>query len=149
MIEIFTSARVRILLELRERPHTISEIARKTGYSKTTISYHLARLNELGMVERIERGKWVYYRLTQKGVGRLKAELAAAALSFTTAVLSVISLVWLKLRQPQPLAKFAEKGRTVYEITVTSAAAVDWRTLTLAVIAAASVAAFLYIRFRR
>jgi|Deesub1362A_J573_1020465.scaffolds.fasta_scaffold00239_23 DNA-binding transcriptional ArsR family regulator len=94
VIEIFTSTRTRIMMNLKERPHTVSEIAKKTGYSKTTISYHLAKLNELGMVERDERGKWVYYRLTEKGLRSIRREIAGIIVSLLLAVSSMAGMVW-------------------------------------------------------
>ncbi|MEM1578317.1 MAG: winged helix-turn-helix domain-containing protein [Archaeoglobaceae archaeon] len=93
MIEILTSTRVQIMLKLRERPYTSSEISKITGFSKTAINYHLGKLVENGLVERVERGKWVYYKLTSKGYNKLRFEAIATLTSLTTAVLSTFTLI--------------------------------------------------------
>ncbi len=157
MIEIFTSARVRILLELRERPHTISEIAKKTGYSKTTVSYHLNKLNELGFVRREERGKWVYYRITERGLGRLKVEIAAIMASLAISAFSAILAILLKVERSIKIRESAiqrvpvEKapkgvegvvGDSLHQIK-------DALPELLAVAAFISALIFIYLRFRK
>ncbi len=65
---IFTSSRIQLLKMLDSRPYTVSELAKLTGYSKSSILYHLEKLSNAGMVERIENErKWIYYQLTEKG----------------------------------------------------------------------------------
>lgn len=98
MLELFTSTRLQIMLKLSERPHTAAEIAKITGFSKTTISYHLEKLEENGLVERVERGKWVYYRLTSKGLSKMKIEAFAVLASISVAVVSFATLVMRILR---------------------------------------------------
>lgn len=93
MLELFTSTRLQIMLKLRERPYTVSEIAKITGFSKTAISYHLEKLEENGLVERTERGKWVYYKLTSKGLTRMKLEAFASFASIIVSTASFFALV--------------------------------------------------------
>lgn len=105
MLELFTSTRLQILLKLSQRPHTVAEIAKITGFSKTTISYHLEKLEENGIVERVERGKWVYYRLTSKGLKKMKIEAFATLASMCVAIISFATLV------ANILSKFGEKDK--------------------------------------
>lgn len=90
MLNLLSTARSRILTELRVRPHTISELSKITGYSKATVSYHLNRLSDGGYVKRIERGKWVYYSLTKRGLSALKYELAKMGFLLLSGLASLI-----------------------------------------------------------
>ncbi len=75
---ILTSSRIQLLKMLDSRPYTVSELAKLTGYSKSSILYHLEKLSRAGMVERIENDrKWIYYQLTEKGRRAIKYDVAA------------------------------------------------------------------------
>ncbi len=106
---IFTSSRIQLLKMLDSRPHTASELAKLTGYSKSSILYHLEKLSRAGMVERIENErKWIYYQLTEKGRRALrydavaKVTLAIGSVTF----LSGIGMLITKLRE-KPLPEVA------------------------------------------
>ncbi len=150
MIEIFTSTRVQILSKLSERPCTASEIAKMMGYSKTTVSYHLSKLSEAGLVERVERGKWVYYRITDRGLRRIKVEVATAIGSLIAAVTSIAAFAVMKLRELHPVAaeKLATADRGEYTIVVTSAkTGFDYTYLLLAA-SLILLSLFLVLKFR-
>ena len=153
MLDLFTSTRLQIMLKLRERPHTVSEIAKITGFSKTTISYHLEKLEENGFVERTERGKWVYYKLTSKGLSKMKIEAFATLASLSIAITSFTSLI-AKL-----LSKFGEKDefratqipKTPVPTELDTKQVVDLllsMELLLAIVALISLVIFLYIKKR-
>lgn len=60
--------RVRILKSLKERRKTLSEIAKEQKMSASGIKEHLAVLESVGLIEKIDDGhKWKYYELTKKG----------------------------------------------------------------------------------
>ena len=60
--------RVRILKSLKERRKTLSEIAEEQDMSVSGIKEHLAVLEKVGLIEKIDDGhKWKYYELTKKG----------------------------------------------------------------------------------
>jgi DNA-binding transcriptional ArsR family regulator len=44
-------------------PICICDFTAGLGLSQPTISHHMAKLNEVGLVESEKRGIWVYYRL--------------------------------------------------------------------------------------
>jgi len=89
---LFTTTRSRILIELRNRPYTVSELSRITGYSKPTLSYHLDKLCEAGFVQRIENGrKWVYYKITEKGMKAIRYELAKTAALLAGGLVSIVA----------------------------------------------------------
>lgn len=66
-------ARVRIvnLLATREQPVCVCEFVPAVGLSQPTISHHLKRLVEAGLLEREQRGKWAYFSLDRTAAGRL------------------------------------------------------------------------------
>ena len=55
--------RIEILLLLRTRPYTVSELIRKTALSQSALSQHLAVMRKLGIVAVDHKGKWVSYSL--------------------------------------------------------------------------------------
>jgi ArsR family transcriptional regulator len=44
-----------------------------TGLTQGTVSHHLRLLQESGLLEREQRGKWAYFSLTAKGRDLMKA----------------------------------------------------------------------------
>jgi DNA-binding transcriptional ArsR family regulator len=60
--------RVMILKKLSRRQMTLSDLARALGHCKSTIHGHLLRLNDAGLIYPITGRKWIYYRLSQKGI---------------------------------------------------------------------------------
>jgi DNA-binding MarR family transcriptional regulator len=66
-----SDTRIEILKLLTKRNYTVSELAKKLNYSKSTLHEHIRKLEESGLIERVNSGyapKWVYYRLTSKGM---------------------------------------------------------------------------------
>ncbi|AGK62106.1 hypothetical protein Asulf_02151 [Archaeoglobus sulfaticallidus PM70-1] len=100
--DIFTTSRSRILTKLEERPHTISELSKKTGYSKSTLAYHMEKLMEMGVVRRVEDGrKWVYYELTDEGRKLVRRDMIKMASLLVTGVMSIIFSAFRLLHRMQ------------------------------------------------
>ena len=74
---LLCDSRIKILKSLKERRKTVAELSRELDLSKSTIHEHLAKLMEIGFVERKTNPnrKWVYYELTEKGRSFLRSEL--------------------------------------------------------------------------
>jgi len=65
--------RLDILKALAERRKMPAELSRELHLSGSTIVEHLSVLESAGLVKRIDTGhKWIYYDLTEKGVGLVK-----------------------------------------------------------------------------
>lgn len=66
-------ARVRIvnLLARADEPVCVCELTPVLGLSQPTVSHHLKKLTQAGLLEREERGKWAYYSLSGEAVERL------------------------------------------------------------------------------
>ena len=68
-------ARVRIVNTLATRcePVCACEFEPALGLSQPTVSHHLKKLLEAGLLEREQRGKWAYFSLRRDAVEKLAA----------------------------------------------------------------------------
>jgi ArsR family transcriptional regulator, arsenate/arsenite/antimonite-responsive transcriptional repressor len=68
-------ARVRIvnLLASAGEPVCACNLNEPVGLSQPTVSHHLKRLVEVGLLEREQRGKWAYFSLRADAVEKLAA----------------------------------------------------------------------------
>jgi ArsR family transcriptional regulator len=68
-------ARVRAvnLLATTGEPVCVCELVEPLGLSQPTVSHHMKKLLEAGLVEREQRGKWAYYSLKRDAVEKLAA----------------------------------------------------------------------------
>jgi ArsR family transcriptional regulator len=51
----------------------VCDLTPSTGLSQGTVSHHLRLLQEAGILNREQRGKWAYFSLTAKGAEIMKA----------------------------------------------------------------------------
>ena len=67
-------ARVRIvnLLARSESPVCACEFIPILGLAQATVSHHLAKLTDAGLLEREQRGKWAYFSLKPEASERLE-----------------------------------------------------------------------------
>jgi ArsR family transcriptional regulator len=68
-------ARVRIVnvLATTDEPVCACELIEPLGLAQPTVSHHLKKLTEAGLLEREQRGKWAYYSLKRDAVEKLAA----------------------------------------------------------------------------
>lgn len=68
-------ARVRVLnlLATSGEPVCICNLIEPLGLSQPTVSHHMRRLLDAGLVEREQRGKWAYFSLRHAAVEKLAA----------------------------------------------------------------------------
>lgn len=146
MLELIASTRLQILMKLRERPYTVSELSKSLGFSKTTASYHLEKLETNGLVERIERGKWVYYRITDRGLKNMRIKLTASIASLSASIISTISIVVQSIQRFQaPIPEIAKEIRPT-----AIPAPVDYYPLQLVVLLVLAITSLiLFLLFRR
>jgi ArsR family transcriptional regulator len=75
--EVFKSladpARVRIvnILATSAEPVCVCELVGPLGLSQPTVSHHLKRLTDAGLLEREQRGRWAYFALRPEAVAML------------------------------------------------------------------------------
>ena len=76
-------ARVRLvnLLAGSEEPVCLCELLEPLGLAQATVSEHLKKLVEAGLVDREERGKWTYLSINAEAFERIRgvADLAKGA----------------------------------------------------------------------
>jgi ArsR family transcriptional regulator, arsenate/arsenite/antimonite-responsive transcriptional repressor len=68
-------ARVKIVNLLAQTDHPVCacEFEPALGLSQPTVSHHLKKLTEAGLVGREQRGKWAYFSLERDAVDKLAA----------------------------------------------------------------------------
>ena len=68
-------ARVKIvnLLATSDEPVCICNLTGPLGLSQPTVSHHMKKLHDVGLVEREQRGKWAYFSLTDDALRTLTA----------------------------------------------------------------------------
>ena len=66
-------ARVKILnlLATTEAPVCACEFEPALGLSQPTVSHHLKKLTDVGLLDREQRGKWAYFSLDTEAMARL------------------------------------------------------------------------------
>ncbi len=70
-----SSTRRNILKSLASRPKTVTELAKKLGLAKSTTHKHLNKMVDAGLIfKRENSNEFVYYALTDKGMGILRSE---------------------------------------------------------------------------
>jgi ArsR family transcriptional regulator, arsenate/arsenite/antimonite-responsive transcriptional repressor len=67
-------ARVRILnlLLSTDQPVCVCDLIPATGLAQPTVSFHLKKLLEAGLLGREERGTWAYYSIDDEAMTRLR-----------------------------------------------------------------------------
>jgi len=68
-------ARVRILnlLATSDEPVCVCELVPALGLSQPTVSHHLKKLTDAGLLERKQRGVWAFYSVDPEAASRLSA----------------------------------------------------------------------------
>jgi ArsR family transcriptional regulator, arsenate/arsenite/antimonite-responsive transcriptional repressor len=66
-------ARVRIvnMLATTGEPVCVCHLIEPLGLSQPTVSHHLKKLTDAGLLEREQRGKWAYYALRPEATAKL------------------------------------------------------------------------------
>jgi DNA-binding transcriptional ArsR family regulator len=64
-------SRLSILDTLRKSALTVSEIVETTGLTQSNVSNHLGCLSDCGLVTAEQKGRFVYYEMSDKRVGQL------------------------------------------------------------------------------
>ena len=66
-------ARIRIvnLLAATDEPVCVCELIVPLGLAQATVSHHLKKLTDAGLLDREERGKWAYFSINSEAMARL------------------------------------------------------------------------------
>jgi len=68
-------ARVRIvnLLAQTDGPVCVCELIEPLGLAQATVSHHLKKLTDAGLLDRVERGKWAYFSINSEAMARVSS----------------------------------------------------------------------------
>ncbi len=66
-----TRVRIVNILMHSEGPVCVCELVPALGLSQPTVSHHLKKLHDAGLLERQQRTKWAYYSLSREALERL------------------------------------------------------------------------------
>ena len=58
-------------LATTDEPVCVCELVDPLGLSQPTVSHHVKKLTDAGLLERKQRGKWAYYSLDPEAAGIL------------------------------------------------------------------------------
>ena len=85
-----SDTRIEILKRLDKSQMTVTDLANDLQVNKSAVYKHLSRLLDAGLVRKLEDNrKWVYYKLSMKGMHLLHPERVQIALMLSAAVLAV------------------------------------------------------------
>lgn len=85
-----SDTRIEILKRLDTSQMTVTDLANDLKVNKSAVYKHLSRLLDAGLVKKIDdKRKWVYYRLSMKGMHLLHPERVQIALMLSAAFLAL------------------------------------------------------------
>ena len=85
-----SDTRIEILKRLDKSQMTVTDLANELQVNKSAVYKHLSRLLDAGLVKKLEDNrKWVYYKLSMKGMNLLHPERVQIALMLSAAVLAI------------------------------------------------------------
>jgi len=85
-----SDTRIEILKRLDKSQMTVTDLANDLKVNKSAVYKHLSRLLDAGLVRKLEDNrKWVYYKLSMKGMHLLHPERVQIALMLSASVLAI------------------------------------------------------------
>jgi DNA-binding transcriptional ArsR family regulator len=85
-----SDTRIEILKRLDKSQMTVTDLANDLSVNKSAVYKHLSRLLDAGLVKKLDDNrKWVYYKLSMKGMHLLHPERVQIALMLSAAVLAI------------------------------------------------------------
>lgn len=87
-----SDTRLDILKALDERQKTVTELAKELSLNKATVFEHLEKLNQVGLIQKIDDDrKWVYWQLSWKGRRLLHPEKITLAILLSTGMATLLT----------------------------------------------------------
>ena len=85
-----SDTRIEILKRLDKSQMTVTDLANELQVNKSAVYKHLSRLLDAGLVKKLDDNrKWVYYKLSMKGMHLLHPERVQIALMLSAATLAI------------------------------------------------------------
>ena len=88
-----SDTRLEIIRTLDGKKMSLTDLSAATSLNKATLHEHLAKLQEAGLIKRIQREghKWVYYKLSWKGESLLHPENTKIVIVFAAAFTALLA----------------------------------------------------------
>jgi ArsR family transcriptional regulator len=61
------------VLATSDEPVCVCELIEPLGLSQPTVSHHLKKLTDVGLLDREQRGKWAYFSINSAAMARVAA----------------------------------------------------------------------------
>jgi predicted transcriptional regulator len=85
-----SDTRIEILKRLDTSQMTVTDLANDLKVNKSAVYKHLSRLLDAGLVKKLDdKRKWVYYKLSMKGMHLMHPERVQIALMLSAAVMAI------------------------------------------------------------
>lgn len=135
--------RMDILKELSEGDRTPSDLSKKLKKSNATIVEHLDALVKSGLVSKtVQPGKkWVFYTLTERGMGIIKSKSRKLIIILTTSVLAIAGSAFSFIQYNSQFQHFAAREAPLASEKVAAPAATSLAVNHLYLYAAIGLAA--------
>lgn len=76
IIKIFNcKSKLKIILCLKDRKKTVTEIVQNCKISQSAVSQHLNKLKKLNLVNNYKDGRFIYYQLKDKKIGQIAKQI--------------------------------------------------------------------------
>ncbi len=99
--------RVKILQLLRQRPYSLSEVARELKISKTNAKVHLEKLVKTGLINETPRSKWTYYSLKKEHASSGVVSITIPLALFIVSIFSIIQALLYTVSAPSTDHEFS------------------------------------------
>ncbi|MAH42552.1 hypothetical protein CL614_02400 [archaeon] len=87
-----SDSRISILKSLDKRRKTLSELSKESKMSVSTVSEHIGKLTDAGLIVKKDDGhKWKYYELSRKGKGVLYPETKKIWVIISVSILAILA----------------------------------------------------------
>ncbi|NOQ54128.1 MAG: metalloregulator ArsR/SmtB family transcription factor [Thermoplasmata archaeon] len=116
-----SDTRIEILKRLDKSQMTVTDLANELQVNKSAVYKHLSRLLDAGLVKKLEDNrKWVYYKLSMKGMHLLHPERVQIALMLSASVLAItlaLSQIYMFVVGNPVTTEVSRNGDTFIETT--------------------------------
>ena len=114
-----SDTRIEILKRLDKSQMTVTDLANDLQVNKSAVYKHLSRLLDAGLVKKLEDNrKWVYYKLSMKGMHLLHPEKVQIALMLSASVLAItlaLSQIYMFIAGNPVTSEVPTSGDTLIE----------------------------------
>lgn len=147
-----SDTRIEILKRLDKSQMTVTDLANDLSVNKSAVYKHLSRLLDAGLVKKLEDNrKWVYYKLSMKGMHLLHPERVQIALMLSAATLAItlaLSQIYTFILGTENIKEVPVPGQPLGEVTYVVEILHDPLLLAIGVLLVSVGAVLVYMAYR-